>query len=136
MTTKSEFEKLSEFNLADAELLLERERFTSAYQLAGFAAECALKAIVVKQFKENKLPDIFLVEKAYTHDLEQLMELAGLEDSLSKKRSDKGFNKKWAIVKNWNEEGRYTIINAEEARDYVEALSGDDGVMAWIRSHW
>lgn len=136
MTTRSEFEKLAEFNLADAELLLERERFTSAYQLAGFAAECALKAIVVRQFKAEKLPNLFLVEKAYTHDLEQLMELAGLEDSLSKRKSDKGFARRWAIVKNWNEEGRYTIISAEEARDYVEALSGDDGVMAWIRGHW
>ena len=74
MTTRSEFEKLAEFNLADAELLLERERFTSAYQLAGFAAECALKAIVVRQFKAEKLPNLFLVEKAYTHDLEQLMD--------------------------------------------------------------
>ncbi len=41
----------------DATLLLAHARFSSAYYLAGYALELALKACIAKQFAAEVIPD-------------------------------------------------------------------------------
>ena len=63
------FQRLAELRLAEAELLVRSGYPCAAYYLAGYAVECALKAHIAGQFKENQIPDRAFVNDIYTHDL-------------------------------------------------------------------
>jgi HEPN domain-containing protein len=76
------FQRLVESRLAEARLLLANGFASGAYYLAGYAIECALKAIIAAQFRANEIPDRRLVERVHVHDLSKLLSLAGLEDEL------------------------------------------------------
>jgi len=78
MLTKADLEALAETRLKDAILLLQAGRSSSAYYLAGYAVELALKACVAKAFQPNAIPDKAFVNEIYTHSLEKLLSTAGL----------------------------------------------------------
>jgi hypothetical protein len=63
------FQELARFRLEEAKLLFQNKLPCGAYYLAGYAIECALKARIAAQFRENEIPDRALVNKVYTHDL-------------------------------------------------------------------
>ena len=73
------FQQLAELRLAEAKLLARSGHPSGAYYLAGYAIECALKAHIAAQFKENQIPNKKFVDKIYTHNLRDLIKLAGLE---------------------------------------------------------
>ena len=68
MITRSELKKLVERRLRDAHVLINGRRYESAYYIAGYAVECAIKACIAKQFKRNTIPDRRLVNETYKHD--------------------------------------------------------------------
>jgi HEPN domain-containing protein len=78
MLTKVDLEALAVTRLEDAILLLDAGRSSSAYYLAGYAVELALKACVAKAFQPNAIPDKAFVNEIYTHSLEKLPSTAGL----------------------------------------------------------
>jgi HEPN domain-containing protein len=78
MLTKADLEALAEARLQDAALLLRAGRTSSAYYLAGYSVELALKACVAKTFQPNTIPDEAFVNEIYTHSLEKLLSTAGL----------------------------------------------------------
>src|SRR5213595_801683 len=78
MVTKADLEALAEVRPADSFFLLQAERASSAYYLAGYAVELALKACIAKSFQPNAIPDKAFVNKIYSHSLEKLLGLAGL----------------------------------------------------------
>lgn len=85
------FQQLAELRLAEAKLLLANGLPSGAYYLAGYAVECALKSIIAMGFRANEIPDKYLVNSVYTHNLNELLNLAGLrrplhEDYESKSR--------------------------------------------------
>jgi HEPN domain-containing protein len=51
MTTHAELKKLARIRLADANALYEARRYAGAYYMAGYAIECAIKAILAKEFR-------------------------------------------------------------------------------------
>ena len=57
MLTRAGLQQLAEVRLADAILLLQANRASSAYYLAGYAVELALKACVSKLVQPNTIPD-------------------------------------------------------------------------------
>ena len=65
----------------DARILFGARAFAGAYYLAGYAIECALKACVAKQTREFEFPDKRVVERSYTHNIEQLLDVSGVRDS-------------------------------------------------------
>jgi hypothetical protein len=69
--------------VADAKALLAAGQFQGSYYVAGYAIECALKACLCKQFKLHDFPDRKLVQDSYTHDLDNLVRLAGLRAALT-----------------------------------------------------
>src|SRR6266496_433847 len=73
MLTKADLEALAETRLQDAIFLLNGGRASSAYYLAGYAIELALKACVAKTFQSNAIPDKAFVNEIYTHSLEKLL---------------------------------------------------------------
>jgi hypothetical protein len=109
-----------------------------AYYLAGYAAECALKACIAKQTKKHDFPDKNTVNQSYTHDLTQLLKVGGLEASLDKAaKGDRHLEVNWTILKDWSEGSRYERRSQSEARDLLKAVADrQSGILTWLKRHW
>jgi hypothetical protein len=79
---RADFQQLAELRLLEARALLAAELPDGAYYLAGYAVECGLKACIAAKTREHDFPDKKLVEKSYSHDVEKLLDAAGLSDRL------------------------------------------------------
>jgi HEPN domain-containing protein len=131
--------QLAKLRLDEAKLLAREKQFSGAYYVAGYAIECALKAIIAALFRENEIPDKNLVNKIYTHDLAALLSLAGLDTSLEREQTDPELDRRWSIVKNWTEQARYTIWTEEQATAIIDAIDGDGrtgGLFQWLNARW
>jgi len=133
-------QQLAKLRLEEAKLLLRERQFSGAYYIAGYAIECALKASIAAQFRENEIPDKSLVDKIYTHNLAALLSLAGLEKPLEQDRQgDPELDRRWSLVKNWSEQARYAIWTQEQANDIIDAIDGDGrigGIFQWLSARW
>lgn len=134
------FQQLARLRLDEAKLLFQHKLACGAYYLAGYAIECALKARIAAQFRGNEIPDKTLVNKVYTHDLPDLLRLAGLEADLdSARRADSDLDRRWSIVKNWSEQARYGIWTEPQAAaiiDAVDGTAGHGGLFQWLSARW
>jgi len=61
----------------DANLLLDNGQYDGGYYLAGYAVECALKAVIAARTRQHEFPDLNLAKKVYTHDLKELLDASG-----------------------------------------------------------
>jgi HEPN domain-containing protein len=68
---RADFQALAVERCDDADVLLQSGRFACAYYIAGYAVECALKAIIAHQTKEDDFPRKDS-QQYYTHDLSRL----------------------------------------------------------------
>lgn len=75
---RTQLQRLAETRLSDAEVLLSAQRWDAAYYLLGYCVECALKACIARQFRADDVPDRKLVNSFYTHELDKLLDIAGL----------------------------------------------------------
>lgn len=119
--------------------LLKSKNYPGAYYLAGYSVECALKACVAKMTKKHDFPDKQFAQKAYTHNLQKLIQLANLEPDLRKSTaSNRDFETNWLIVKDWDETARYeTVIARAKAHDmYYACVARKHGVLKWISDRW
>jgi HEPN domain-containing protein len=137
---RADFQRLAELRLAEAKTLAREGQFSGAYYVAGYAIECALKARIAAQFRENEIPDKSLVNRIYTHDLTELLRLAGLEAELDVARNnDATINRRWSLVKNWNEQARYSFWTKEQAEAIIDAIDGAAGIgglFEWLSTRW
>lgn len=125
--------------IADARVLLRARRHQGAYYLSGYAVECGLKACIAKQVRRYDFPDKKVVQESYTHNLDQLIKIAGLSQThATELRSNPNFAINWGIVKDWSEQDRYDPgITAIDARDIYSAVTTrKNGVLAWLRKLW
>jgi hypothetical protein len=119
--------------------LLKSGYYDGAYYLAGYSVECAIKACIAKQTKRYEFPNKDLANKAWVHDLEQLIGLAGLGTDLrSEMKTNKPLELNWTIVKDWNESIRYELgMSFSQAKDFFSACSAkNDGILPWIKKRW
>jgi len=141
---RKDFHQLAELRLKEARALLAAEFPDGAYYLAGYAVECGLKACIAKRTREHDYPDKKLVDKSYTHDVDRLLEAAGLSDLL---KNDLARNEElqldWETVRDWSEQSRYELFKGDPAGGLVEAQllidsveSEKGGILRWIRQHW
>jgi HEPN domain-containing protein len=131
-------QELSRVRLREAKALLKVGMADGAYYLAGYAVECALKACIAKETKRCEFPDKKRVDSSYSHNLDILVKLAGLESNRAAyfKRSPE-FRKNWDLLQSWSEESRYLRHSPQAAADLVAAV-GDrlHGVISWIKLYW
>jgi hypothetical protein len=137
---RATFQKLAQLRIDEAKLLLGHSQPSGAYYLAGYAIECALKAIIAKQFRGDEIPDKALVNRVYTHDLSELLRLAGLESELDDaRRADSDLDRRWSIIKNWKEQARYSVWTDNDASSIMDGVTGDGhsgGLFQWLTARW
>ena len=137
--TRAEFQQLADVRLEEAKALLDLGKWDGAYYLAGYAVEVALKACIIKfLMAADAFPDKRFSERCYTHDLSELMGLAGLKMAWNAATAaDPLLNDKWTVVRDWTEHKRYHRISEAESRQLYEAITDPvQGVLTWIKTHW
>ena len=131
---RRDLQALSRIRLIEAKALLRLGHYDGAYYLAGYAAECALKACIAKLTVRHEFPDKKRVDLSYTHKLEDLVQVAGLGNLLrSRIRSDKAFRDEWETMRSWSEQSRYRRHGGEQAQALIAAVNG---FMRWVRPYW
>ena len=81
---RSDFRRLAEMRLVDAQVLLTNRRYAAAYYLTGYAVECGLKACIARQIRRYEFPpSAQFFRDVFTHDLTKLVTLAGLAAPLT-----------------------------------------------------
>lgn len=136
-----EWQQLAERWLVDAKAALDAHRWSSAYYQSGYAVECGLKACILARLEAT--PELIFderrfSERCWTHDLEELVKLAGLKTTYDADiAANPALKKTWETVMNWDESSRYTTVLHHEAKRLYNAITDKtDGVMQWVRSHW
>ena len=135
---RTDWQQLSTVRAREALSLLNAGEASGAYYLSGYVVECALKACVSRQFQQHVLPDKRIVMDSYTHDLDKLVRVAGLDQDLKKQSSQDGdFGVNWTLVKDWTEASRYEVWKLPQARDLYQAVVDQrHGVLQWLKRHW
>ena len=136
---RKDFQQIARRRVKEARTLLDRKYYEGAYYLLGYSIECAIKSCIAKQFKRYEFPDKKYVNNIWTHDLERLIDLAGLKSHLHKEiTSNLIFASNWATIKDWNENSRYEIeVSKKKARDLYSAVtSRKNGVLIWLTRYW
>lgn len=138
MLTRAGLQQLAQIRFDDAVLLLKSGRASSAYYLAGYAAELALKACISKLMQANTIPDKAFINAIYVHKLENLLSTSGLKPQFDKDcKADSALAANWGIANNWSEESRYEVWDPISAATLLQAI-GDPahGVLQWVKRHW
>lgn len=136
--SRDDLQALAVSRLADARLLLRRRGDSSAYYLAGYAVEFALKAVIARQIERHVLPEPGFLREVYHHDLDRLIGAAKLRADLDAfRRANARFNVNWIVVKEWSVESRYEIIDRRRSRAMITAVGESSaGVLPWLQKYW
>ena len=134
--TRAEFQGLAEKRLVEAKALLDLGMWDGAYYLTGYAVELALKACIIAMGIFPPYRDFS--KDCYTHAVEKLVGLAGLDDlRKSAMDADPDLKNNWALARDWSEEKRYHRIDEAEARSLYMAIADEvHGVLPWIKTRW
>jgi HEPN domain-containing protein len=133
------WQKLALARIEDAKTLLKLKRWAGAYYLAGYAVECGLKSCIIAYLmRTDEFPEKRFSERCWTHDLEGLLALAGLEAALAGEAgADAEFKKNWKFVRTWKESSRYLLGRKAQAERMVQAVADSKhGVLSWIKFRW
>jgi hypothetical protein len=136
---RAELQQFARDRVRDAKALLATRRWSGAYYLIGYAVECALKACVIAYLMKTDLfPARRFSEQCWTHNLDQLMELAGLQAEFDPAvAADPELKARWETVRNWSEASRYTRKTRAEATGLYNAITDKKhGVLSWTQSWW
>ena len=138
MITKNDLEKLAQVRLDDAILLQHAGRSSSAYYLAGYAVELALKACISKLFQHNVIPDKAFVDAIYTHKLDNLLSTTGLAVKFKADcETDHLLAAYWGVASQWRETSRYEFWDPISAGSMLQAVhEPKHGVFQWVKQHW
>jgi HEPN domain-containing protein len=136
---RAELHQLAEDRIRDARTLLAARRWSGAYYLAGYGVECALKAcVIVHLMQTDEFPEKRFSERCWTHNLAQLLGLAGLEAAFEAAlAADSRLELNWGIVRDWNESSRYERTSRKKALGLYNAIiDKKHGVLSWIKARW
>jgi hypothetical protein len=103
-----------------------------AWHNAGTAVEFALKAVIMKRERLNRWPDRDERRELHTHDLKDLMRIAGIDP----RGLERPLKASLRTVLDWDRNHDYAVGTMERrvARSMVEATFGPDGVITWLKT--
>ena len=140
--TYSVLKSLALSRLKEAQILYENGCYDGAVYLGGYVVETGLKACICKKLELDLYLDKGEMSLAFkTHNLSNLIVLAGLTKKLSEERKAySSFYMNWSVITHWSETKRYEPIGTSkknEAEEFISALSDPEGgVLAWIKKFW
>jgi HEPN domain-containing protein len=134
---RRDFQELARIRLKEARLLLGAGCWEGAYYLGGYAVECLLKACIARKTERHDFPDRDRTNQSYTHNLERLLDLAGLDGALKEAgRHDPRLESDWQLVGQWSEQSRYEKHARAKAEALLDAIQrGKSGVYPWLKKH-
>jgi HEPN domain-containing protein len=135
---RSDFQELAALRLKEARLLLKANCPEGAYYLAGYAAECALKACIARRTERFEFPDLKIAQESWGHDLSKLAKTAALDEKLREATNrDAELNLNWTIVTKWKLDSRYQRRSLAEAAALISAVEDrNHGIFRWLKRHW
>lgn len=139
---RAHWRQLAEERVLDAEALLKASRWAAAYHLVGYAVEAVLKSCVLAYIENDNAGVIFqerrFSDNCWTHDLTELVRLAGLRETLElAKAADRQLGINWIYVTQWKEISRYQPATEFDAHRLYQAVTAPhDGVLPWIKNRW
>ena len=136
---RADLQRLTRIRLQEAKVLFDNRRYEGAYYLLGYAVECTFKACIAKQTKRYDFPDRKFVNDIYTHDLNKLLSVSGLEQEHRREsQRNPSFELNWTIVKDWSEQSRYIAgISRAKAKEFRSAVvSRRNGILPWLQKWW
>lgn len=135
---RAHLQQLALERIRDAAALLNAGQWSGAYYLAGYAVECALKACIAKMTNQFDFPDKERAVKCYTHNIEELVRLAGLRSARDgDSKSNPLLEANWFIASDWDEQSRYELWAEIDSRKLFNAVTDPtNGVMPWIMVRW
>jgi hypothetical protein len=135
---KADLQRIAETKFADAQLLLNNQRWSNAYYLAGYAIEIGIKAVIARRMAHETIPDLNFIRSIHQHGFKELIGVAGLTSDFQQTQADDPqFGAYSGIVAQWKPEVRYTSVDAISAQMMVQAV-GDPGpgILGWIKTFW
>ncbi|MBR0560036.1 hypothetical protein [Neokomagataea anthophila] len=132
-----DWEALAKDERESARIMLAARKWKQAYHHAGIAAECALKYKIMRVHGMNCWPERRERREFYTHDIESLTELAGLDNHINiellKATRDPHIDA-WLIIKDWDINMRYHVPTAFPQALAESAVSAIDtmGLVQWL----
>jgi hypothetical protein len=134
---RTDLHRLSNARLREAKILFSAAEYSGSYYLAGYAAECGLKACFTKGINRYDFP-MKGVGRVFTHNLAELVTLADLNAEMNAATTaNPEFNARWEVVRRWSEESRYSTWTRDDAEIILDAISmRRDGVLTWIKRYW
>ena len=139
LLNRDQLRQLCESRLEEARVLLENKLWTGAYYFTGLAMECALKSCLANDVKQYDFPEKSFVNQMYVHNLELLFKLnpALWSDLETDIRSNAKLALNWSIIRVWNDNKRYEVVEELIAESLYEAATAtDSGIVPWIRRRW
>jgi len=135
---RQDLRELALLRLKEAQVLFDNGCWAGAYYLAGYAIECALKACIAKRTERFEFPDLKRVKSSYTHDLVELLRIAGLTTLLTEAvPSDHELALNWAFVTEWSERAQYEQRSEADAAKILEAVQNRRyAILPWLKKHW
>lgn len=111
--------------------------------MGGYAIELGLKSCVLRHLEQTGVifkdkPYLKKLAECWSHDLEFLIQLAGLQKEFGEAReASPSLESFWGVVKDWSETSRYEDNSENKARDLLDAVDNDpDGVFRWLQTRW
>ncbi len=132
-------QQLAAERLADAEVLFQAGRYSGAWYVSGYVLEVALKAVVCRTLRVPEYPESALRSKAFkTHDVAELVLLAGLQAKLAAEIKNAGFQRNWETVTEWSPVDRYRSVKTkQDVADLLLAYKDPTkGVFPWLTRQW
>lgn len=126
---------LARRNQASARALLAAKQPSQAWNAAGFAVECALKAAVMKHHRHNRYPSREDRPDLYTHNLHGLLREAAVDlRGLARDPIAPHFQ----TVLLWERSEGYnpTSMPMRVAEDMVTSACGPSGVLQWLATRY
>ncbi|TVS18131.1 MAG: hypothetical protein EA424_11510 [Planctomycetaceae bacterium] len=137
---RATLQQLSDERISDGRALLAANQWPGAYYLAGYALECALKSCVLAYIDRTGIifKDKKYTQNCWTHDIEELVRLAGLTIERDKAAGTSiTLGQHWMIAKDWSEASRYRMSTRPQAEKLFHALTDNtDGVLPWVKNYW